>query len=236
MVTIVCQVINEKVRFNGSIFPDVAHPAFFDDEVRGRFTFISQSVVAAVETPLCLGAGAGGFPGFARIVHNRVHPSFVHHHNTLEKLGHCLLNFLTTLTVVRTIIAHPNHHMNDRINLTVSNALFIAIAAHSNFNPCVIGPIDEDMVPADCFEAVCGFVYARFGFDRLRSFWEARLVSLDARDLEPCRLKGTVDGILLGVQTAFEPSDVEFPGYMARVMGQPSQPLDHGGRAEVPHD
>jgi hypothetical protein len=123
-------------------------------------------------------------------------PSFVHHHNTLEELCDSVLSVLATLNVARTWIAGPTHRVHQRVGLAVSNGLFTAIGNAYGFESCVIGPIGEPRVPADCLEAVIGFVFLRYGYDKLSEFWQARIAGVDSRELEKCGLKGRFVGMI----------------------------------------
>lgn len=148
-------------------------------------------------------------------------PSFTHHHNSAEKLGDTALSLCIVSDLVRALISHPTHFLNHRYNLAISNNLFNAIGRHYSFSECIVGPIDEEKVPADCFEAISGHVFAKSGYDALHNFWKQSMFGIDEQFLQENRVVKTFEVMKLGVDINsidMTPSD-SIPQYAEKYIG-----------------
>jgi hypothetical protein len=83
----------------------------------------------------------------------------------------------------------------------------------------MIGPIDKSKVLTNCFEAIMDFIVARFGYDKLCSFWMARVAAMDLREVETHRLKMTVDAMLLDFHDSFSSSEKLMPPCINKFIG-----------------
>jgi hypothetical protein len=208
-----------SVTFDRGVFPKESNPGLAMIKFVCYFRSFLSRLPALANLLQAFSLEPAFFPDLIEAFTIEFIPSFVHHHNTLEKLGDGIVKVIVTLASVQALLRHPIDRVNKRINLVVSNSLFGAIASRYEFEACVIGPIDEEKVPADCFEAVLGAVYARSGYDKLWSFWTARLSALDSRELEVRGLKGTIDAMLLDLQHSIAPCETSIPSYMAAFIG-----------------
>jgi hypothetical protein len=208
-----------SVTFDGGVFPRESNPGLAMVKFVCYFRLFLSRLPALANLLQAFSLDPTFFPDLIEAFTIEFIPSFVHHHNTLEKLGDGLLKVIVTLASVQALLARPIDRVNRRINRTVSNSLFGAIASRYEFDKCVIGPIDEEKVPADCFEAVIGGVYMRWGYDKLWSFWIARISALDPRELETRHLKGLTDAMLLDLRPSISPCETPIPSYMAAFVG-----------------
>jgi hypothetical protein len=149
-----------------------------------------------------------------------------------------MLALLVTHDVVKALIDQPIHYINHRVNLTVSNHLFNAIGAHFGFPDCIIGPIDEEKVPADCFEALAGLMYVKSGFQGLRSFWQRLIFALDDKYIEGRKIVKSVEVMKLGLdgRTIRDAPDAPMPGFVRAIIGglkhPPEGTFTHGSELQ----
>jgi hypothetical protein len=74
----------------------------------------------------------------------------------------------------------------------------VEIVGELGLHRAVIGPIDEDKVPADCFEALCGCVHAQGGVPSLRRLILERLVGGSPAVREAFGLTKVVNSLWIG--------------------------------------
>lgn len=129
-------------------------------------------------------------------------PSPTHHHNSLEKLGDTILSLCVVTDVIKALPGQPLYYINHKYNKSISNSLFNTIGSQNNFQSCVIGPIDEEKVPADCFEAISGAIFHIKGYDAISSFWKQRIFDIDDSFLEKNQLKKTINSMKLNLSNS----------------------------------
>lgn len=154
------------------------------------------------------------FPYFIESFTVEFIPSFTHHHNSLEKLGDTILNLCIVSDVIRSLPDQPLYYINHKYNKSISNGLFNTIGFQNGFQNCIIGPIDEDKVPADCFEALCGSIFRLFGYEKLVAFWRQRIFDIDDGFIEKNQLSKTIQAMKLNLRneiTDIEPSNTMPP-------------------------
>ena len=148
-------------------------------------------------------------------------PSFSHHHNTYEKLGDAILGLCIVTDVIKALPDQPLYYINHKYNKSISNSLFNAIGAQYHFDKCVIGPIDEEKVPADCFEALAGVLFYNKGYSEINSFWQQRIFDIDDSFLNANQLTKTIKSMRLNLRNAvtdIKPS-TNIPPYAQQFVG-----------------
>ncbi|OHS99305.1 hypothetical protein TRFO_34277 [Tritrichomonas foetus] len=124
-------------------------------------------------------------------------PSFTHNHNSFEKLGDAILSLCVIIDIIKALPDQPLYYINHKYGKSISNSIFNVIGAQFNFEKCVIGPIDEEKVPADCFEALSGVIFYLNGFQSITEFWKQRIFDIDDNYLNANQLTKTVNSIKL---------------------------------------
>ena len=129
-------------------------------------------------------------------------PSPTHHHNSFEKLGDTVLSLCIVTDIIKALPGQPLYYINHKYNKSISNDLFNTIGNQNNFQDCIIGPLDDQKIPADCFEAISGALYSLNGYQSISDFWKQRIYDIDDTFLEKNQLKKTINSIQLSLKNS----------------------------------
>ena len=128
---------------------------------------------------------------------------------------------------MKALSTHPIHFLNVSYNNSISNKFFNDICLQYNFQEAIIGPIDEEKVPADCFEAIAGFLYAHHGISDVESFWKSVLFSLPESCLNNYNLIKAVECLKMDINlNSFDKTvQIQLPKFVQPYMKGLNPPL-----------
>lgn len=191
-----------KFNFNpNSIFPINCEPHTFNlIKFISYFRYFLKSLPNLINLSKKFSFSDSFFPYLIESFTVEFIPSPTHHHNSLEKLGDTILSLCVCNDVIKVLPDQPLYYINHKYNKSISNGLFNTIGSQNNFQDCVIGPIDEEKVPADCFEAISGAIFSVNGYQKLSDFWKQRIFDIDESFQVKNQLTKTIKSMQLNLR------------------------------------
>lgn len=198
------QLFENKYKFNpDSIFPiDTTTNSFTLLKFISYFRYFLKSLPNLYKLSKQFSFNDSFFPYLIESFTVEFIPSSTHHHNSLEKLGDTVLSLCIVSDIIKALPGQPLYYINHKYNKSISNDFFNAISSQNNFQNCIIGPIDEEKVPADCFEAISGAIFTVNGYKSISNFWKERVFDIDDSFIEKNQLKKTINSMRLNLKNS----------------------------------
>ena len=186
---------------NNSVFPLSNYPGISLIRFISYFRCILSRISHLIALFNTYGLETKLFPYFIEVFTISYFPSFTFHHDVMEKVGDTFLSLCVCVNVIKILYNHDLQYINTRYNWLISNDLFIAVADHFNFQDAIIGEIDVEKVPADCFEALTFLFYISGGYEKAYNFWHESLFAIDQKYFEKNpQISKAIEGIKVGAK------------------------------------